>query len=80
MTPEARAEIEALARQALTDQRTYVNVLAEMLTPLEEPATGWCEPCGLPSTLTWQVAFEVGPDFTVRTVSVCTDCGDEDWQ
>lgn len=83
MTPAERAEIEALAQQAAAEQRAAAVVLpirAEMLTPLEQPDRGWCAPCALPSTLTWQVAFEVGTDFTVRTVSVCTECGTEDWQ
>lgn len=79
MSPEKRDEMEELARQALAKPVVVVPVRVEMLTPLEQPDRGWCTPCLLPSTLTWQVVFEVGTDFTIRTVSVCEECGTEDW-
>lgn len=78
MSPERRAELEELARQALAEP-LVIPVRVEMLTPLEEPDRGWCTPCLLPSVLSWQVVFEVGTDFTIRTVSVCVECGTEDW-
>lgn len=75
MTPQERAEIEALAQQVLEQAQEIPRVVT--LTPLDQPDRGWCPRCNVPSTLEWQVVFELGSDFDVRTVSVCTDCGEE---
>ena len=57
-----------------------VPITVEMLTPLEEPERDTCPDCNLPSLLRWHVVFEVATDFLIRAVTLCVDCGREDWQ
>ena len=52
------------------------------LTPLEEPERGWCDPCAKPSLLRWHLSIEadgrlLGDALTALTI--CTDCGRENW-
>lgn len=63
--------------------RTDVAVTITTLTPLEQPERGWCEPCAMPSLLTWLVAFEANDrllDDRLVPLTVCTECGAESWQ
>lgn len=55
------------------------TVAVTMLTPLDQPERAWCGPCALPSALSWQVVFEAGGAFSIRTLTLCADCGTEDW-
>lgn len=54
-------------------------VTLTMLTPIEAPEPGWCQPCALNSMLRWQVAVESPRGFFLATVGLCTDCGAEEW-
>lgn len=56
-----------------------VTVRAEPMTPVAASATGWCPTCLLPSRMTWEVMFEAGAAFSMRSYSLCTGCGVEDW-
>lgn len=84
MTPAERAEIEALAQQAVAELHDVevARLTVTTMTPLEEPETGWCPACNLPSVLSWLLAFEANGrlfDDRLTRLSVCTDCGAETW-
>ena len=43
---------------------------------LVDKTTGvWCDTCALPSALTFTLCTQIGEHFTLRTWTVCEDCG-----